>query len=41
VAARQGELLAVAFHSELGEDERLHRLFLERVKARASASRAG
>jgi 5'-phosphate synthase pdxT subunit len=34
VAAREGELLAVAFHSELGEDDRLHRLFLERVEAR-------
>jgi pyridoxal 5'-phosphate synthase pdxT subunit len=35
VAARQGEVLAVAFHAELGEDERLHALFLERVRARA------
>jgi pyridoxal 5'-phosphate synthase pdxT subunit len=34
IAARQGELLAVAFHSELGGDDRLHRLFLERVEAR-------
>jgi pyridoxal 5'-phosphate synthase pdxT subunit len=34
IAARQGDLLAVAFHSELGEDDRLHRLFLERVEAR-------
>jgi 5'-phosphate synthase pdxT subunit len=34
VAAREGELLAVAFHSELGKDDRLHRLFLERVAAR-------
>jgi pyridoxal 5'-phosphate synthase pdxT subunit len=31
VAARQGAMLAVAFHAELGEDDRLHRLFLERV----------
>jgi len=31
VAARQGELLAVAFHAELGGDERLHRMFLQRV----------
>jgi 5'-phosphate synthase pdxT subunit len=31
VAARQGRILAVSFHSELGEDDRLHRLFLERV----------
>ena len=28
VAARQGNMLAVAFHAELGEDDRLHRLFL-------------
>jgi 5'-phosphate synthase pdxT subunit len=28
VAARQGNVLAVSFHSELGEDDRLHRLFL-------------
>jgi 5'-phosphate synthase pdxT subunit len=31
VAARQGKILAVSFHSELGEDDRLHRLFLDRV----------
>jgi pyridoxal 5'-phosphate synthase pdxT subunit len=29
VAARQGEMLAVAFHSELGGDDRVHRLFLQ------------
>jgi len=29
VAARQGAILAVSFHAELGEDDRLHRLFLE------------
>jgi pyridoxal 5'-phosphate synthase pdxT subunit len=29
VAARQGHMLAVAFHIELGEDDRVHRLFLE------------
>jgi pyridoxal 5'-phosphate synthase pdxT subunit len=28
VAARQGRMIAVAFHSELGEDERIHSLFL-------------
>jgi len=28
VAARQGRMLAVAFHSELGEDERIHRMLL-------------
>jgi 5'-phosphate synthase pdxT subunit len=38
VAARQGDMLAVAFHAELGRDDRLHRLFLERVPA-APASR--
>jgi 5'-phosphate synthase pdxT subunit len=29
VAARQGRMLAIAFHSELGADDRMHRLFLE------------
>jgi pyridoxal 5'-phosphate synthase pdxT subunit len=29
VAAREGRRLAVAFHTELGEDDRVHRLFLE------------
>jgi pyridoxal 5'-phosphate synthase pdxT subunit len=29
VAARQGRMLAVAFHSELGDDDRLHRQLLE------------
>ncbi len=38
VAARQGALLGVAFHAELGADERLHRWFLERVEE-AAASR--
>lgn len=28
VAARQGRILAVAFHTELGRDDRVHRLFL-------------
>jgi 5'-phosphate synthase pdxT subunit len=32
VAARQDNLLAVAFHAELGEDDRLHRLFLQRIR---------
>ncbi len=43
VAARQGQMLAVAFHSELGEDDRVHRLFLEwarRFAPRAHASTA-
>jgi 5'-phosphate synthase pdxT subunit len=29
VAARQDEVLAVAFHTELGDDDRVHRLLLE------------
>jgi pyridoxal 5'-phosphate synthase pdxT subunit len=29
VAARQGRMLAVAFHSELGDDDRLHELLLD------------
>jgi 5'-phosphate synthase pdxT subunit len=34
VAARQGRLLAVAFHAELGQDGRLHRLFLDLLAER-------
>jgi len=34
VAAREGELLAVSFHAELGSDERLHRAFAERARRR-------
>jgi 5'-phosphate synthase pdxT subunit len=34
VAARQERMLAVAFHAELGADDRLHRLFLELVAER-------
>ncbi len=37
VAARQGSMLAVAFHSELGDDDRLHRLFLTGVAQAAVA----
>ncbi len=33
VAAREGNRLAVAFHAELTPDERLHRIFLEEVRA--------
>ena len=33
VAARQGSLLAISFHPELGDDDRLHRAFLEQVRA--------
>jgi pyridoxal 5'-phosphate synthase pdxT subunit len=36
VAARQDNLLALAFHSELGEDDRLHELFLEQARAHAA-----
>jgi 5'-phosphate synthase pdxT subunit len=31
IAARQQNMTAVAFHTELGDDLRLHRLFLEQV----------
>ncbi len=42
VAAREGNRLAVAFHAELTPDERLHRLFLEEVRAaRGLRSAAG
>jgi 5'-phosphate synthase pdxT subunit len=34
VAARQGEVLAVSFHAELGSDERLHRAFVARAERR-------
>jgi 5'-phosphate synthase pdxT subunit len=41
VAARQGRMLAVAFHAELGDDERVHRMFLSLVReARAAATPA-
>jgi pyridoxal 5'-phosphate synthase pdxT subunit len=33
VAVQQGRLLAISFHPELGDDDRLHRAFLERVRA--------
>ncbi len=42
VAARQGSRLAVSFHAELGEDDRLHRMFagmaLERAAERSAAA---
>ena len=41
VAARQGEMLAVAFHGELGDDDRVHRMFLGRVRGFASERRRG
>lgn len=34
VAARQDGMLAVAFHAELTDDDRVHRLFLDAVAAR-------
>lgn len=40
VAARQGGILAVAFHAELGEDDRLHRLFLGLVERSLSGTEA-
>jgi pyridoxal 5'-phosphate synthase pdxT subunit len=36
VAARQENMLAVAFHAELTDDDRLHRMFLDSVATRAS-----
>jgi 5'-phosphate synthase pdxT subunit len=41
VAAREGALLAVAFHSELTDDDRVHRLFMDAVRAYAPAARDG
>jgi len=35
VAARQGHLLVLSFHPELGGDDRLHERFLEDVRAAA------
>lgn len=40
VAARQGSILAVSFHAELGPDDRLHRMFLGLVREGAGASGA-
>ncbi|HWW89510.1 MAG TPA: pyridoxal 5'-phosphate synthase glutaminase subunit PdxT [Solirubrobacteraceae bacterium] len=37
VAAREGTLLAVSFHTELGDDDRLHRWFLRLVQERSPA----
>jgi 5'-phosphate synthase pdxT subunit len=37
VAVVQGSIIAVAFHSELAGDDRLHRWLLERVAERAGA----
>ena len=32
VAVREGDLLAISFHPELGDDDRLHRAFVEMVR---------
>jgi 5'-phosphate synthase pdxT subunit len=40
IAARQGMILAVSFHSELGEDDRLHRWFLALVREAAGSRSA-
>lgn len=40
VAARQQALIAVAFHAELTDDDRVHRMFLEAAHARARARAA-
>ena len=37
VAARQGALLVLSFHPELGDDHRLHEQFLADVRARAGS----
>jgi 5'-phosphate synthase pdxT subunit len=38
VAARQGNLLVIAFHPELGDDTRLHAQFLADVRAHAGVA---
>jgi 5'-phosphate synthase pdxT subunit len=38
VAARQGSLLAISFHPELGDDHRLHAAFLDDVRATMGAA---
>jgi 5'-phosphate synthase pdxT subunit len=38
VAAREGDMFAVAFHAELGQDARLHQLFLDTVRARGACA---
>lgn len=41
VAAREGNMLAVSFHAELSEDDRLHRLFLGSVEGGSQYSEPG
>ncbi len=38
VAAREGDMIAVSFHSELTDDDRVHRLLLEAVARRRAAA---
>ena len=38
VAAREAHILAIAFHSELGDDNRIHELFLDWTRASAGSS---
>jgi 5'-phosphate synthase pdxT subunit len=38
VAARQGSLMAISFHPELGDDRRLHAAFLDSVRAARASS---
>jgi 5'-phosphate synthase pdxT subunit len=37
VAAREGNVVVLAFHPELGDDPRLHRLLLDMVRQRSAA----
>ena len=39
VAARQGNLLVIAFHPEIAGEKRVHELFLAQVRERAGAAR--
>jgi pyridoxal 5'-phosphate synthase pdxT subunit len=39
VAAREGSLVAVAFHGELGDDDRVHEMFMELVRRASDGSR--
>jgi 5'-phosphate synthase pdxT subunit len=40
IAAREGRILAIAFHSELGLDDRLHEMFLASVEASSGAGQS-
>ena len=41
IAAREGRILAIAFHSELGKDDRVHEMFLASIATRAGDGGAG